>query len=232
MDKKVSILLSTYNEAPVIEKTISEIFKYINNVEIVLVDDNSSDGTLEKVKKINNPNLKVFSRKTRGLASAFLLALINSTGDPVGWIDSNMNSLVKKIPLMIDQLKDNDIVVLSRYVENGGDQRSRLRIFSSQLINFLCRIFLSSKIKDYTSSIFVMRRDVLNKVVPISYGHGEFFIEFLYKAKKRGVTIKELPYIQPPDSEVMSKTAGNILKFLKLGVDYLMRILHSFFRKD
>ena len=52
MDKKVSIILSTYNEAIVIEKTINEIFRSIENVEIVLVDDNSEDGTLEKVKSI------------------------------------------------------------------------------------------------------------------------------------------------------------------------------------
>ena len=77
MDKKISIILSTYNEALFIEQTISEIFKYIKNVEIVLVDDSSSDGTFEKVKKINNPNLKIFSKKFRGLSSAFLLGLIN-----------------------------------------------------------------------------------------------------------------------------------------------------------
>ena len=73
MDKKVSIILSTYNEAIVIEKTINEIFKSIENVEIVLVDDNSEDGTLEKVKSINNKNLKIISRNSRGLASAFFI---------------------------------------------------------------------------------------------------------------------------------------------------------------
>ena len=71
MDKKISIILSTYNEATVIEETISEIFRNIKDVEIILVDDSSTDGTLEKVKKINNSNLKFFSRKSRGLASAF-----------------------------------------------------------------------------------------------------------------------------------------------------------------
>ena len=55
MDKRISIILSTYNEASVIEHTISEIFKHVKNVEIILVDDSSTDGTLEKVKKINNP---------------------------------------------------------------------------------------------------------------------------------------------------------------------------------
>ena len=101
MANKVSIILSTYNEAKVIEKTIDEIFKHIDGVEIILVDDSSTDGTLEKVKKINNPNLKIYSRKFRGLASAFLLGLINSSGDVVGWIDSNMDSLVKMLPEMI-----------------------------------------------------------------------------------------------------------------------------------
>ena len=50
-DNSVSIILSTYNEAPVIEDTLKKIFETIQGVEIVLVDDNSTDGTLEKVQK-------------------------------------------------------------------------------------------------------------------------------------------------------------------------------------
>ena len=79
MDKKISIILSTYNEAPYIEQAIIQILNNIKNVEIILVDDSSTDGTLEKAKKINNPNLKIYSRRVRGLASAFLLGLINSS---------------------------------------------------------------------------------------------------------------------------------------------------------
>ena len=172
MDKKISIILSTYNEALVIEQTISEIFKYVKNVEIILVDDNSPDGTFEKVNKINNPNLKVFSKKSRGLAAAFLLGLVNSSGDVVGWIDSNQSLLAIRLPDMISKLDTNDIVLLSRYVQGGKDERSGLRILSSQTVNFLSRLILGSKIKDYTSGIFVMKRSVLNEVVPIAYGHG------------------------------------------------------------
>jgi len=178
MDKKISIILSTYNEALVIEQTISEIFKYVKNVEIILVDDNSPDGTFEKVNKINNPNLKVFSKKSRGLAAAFLLGLVNSSGDVVGWIDSNQSLLAIRLPDMISKLDTNDIVLLSRYVQGGKDERSGLRILSSQTVNFLSRLILGSKIKDYTSGIFVMKRSVLDEVVPIAYGHGEFFVEF------------------------------------------------------
>ena len=59
MDKKISIILSTYNEAQFVVQTINEILNNIKNVEIILVDDSSSDGTLEKVKSVNNPNLKI-----------------------------------------------------------------------------------------------------------------------------------------------------------------------------
>jgi len=232
MDKKVSIILSTYNEASVIENTISEIFKYINNVEIILVDDNSPDGTFEKVKKIDKPNLKIFSRKSRGLASAFLLGLINSSGDIVGWMDSNMGILAKQLPKMMEKLSNHDIVLLSRYVEGGKDERSRLRIISSQVINLICRIILSKDIKDYTSGVFVMRRSVLSTIVPICYGHGEFFIEFLYHAHKKGLNIIELPYVHPPDIEGLSKTASNIFRFFCLGFFYITRIFLSILRRN
>jgi dolichol-phosphate mannosyltransferase len=231
MDKRVSIILSTYNEASVIKKSINEIFSTINNVEIVVVDDNSTDGTLEIINSIKNENLKVFSRKSRGLASAFLLGMINTRGDYIGWTDSNMPQLTHYFNEMIKKLDTNDVVLLSRYLEGGGDERSKLRILSSKMINFICRLILDNEIKDYTSSIFLMRREVLNSGVPIAYGHGEFFIEFLYKIKKNGMKICELPYVQPPDAEG-SKTASSIVRFISLGFGYLIRIIITRFRKN
>ena len=232
MDKKVSIILSTYNEASVIEDTINNIFKYLDNVEIILVDDNSPDGTFEKAKKINNPNLKVFIRKSRGLASAFLLGLINSSSEVVGWLDSNMGVLAERLPEMLSQLEKNDIVILSRYVDGGTDLRSQQRVLTSQLINFFCRLILSNKIKDYTSGIFLMKREVLLSAVPIGTGHGEFFIEFIYKAHKAGNRIVELPYVHPPDIEGMSKTASSIFRLCYLGFKYFIRVIQSLFKRN
>ncbi len=76
-----------------------------------------------------------------------------------------------------------------------------------------------------------MRKDTLKYSVPIAYGHGEFFIEFLYKIKKNQVKIIELPYVQPPDAGG-SKTASSILRFFTLGLNYLIRILISRFRRN
>ena len=231
MNNKISIILSTYNEIHTVEKTINEIFLKLENVEVVVVDDSSNDGTLEKLHSIKNHNLKVFSRNTRGLASAFLLGMINTNGDYIGWTDSNMPQLISHFNNMKKELDNSDIVLLSRYINNGSDQRSKLRVLSSKIINLICRVILGSEITDYTSSIFLMHRRVLNLGVPIAYGHGEFFIEFLYKIKKNGVKICELPYVQPPDMEG-SKTASNIFRFFKLGIDYVIRILIIRFRKN
>ena len=232
MSNKISIILSTYNEGYIIEETIKVIFNNVNNVEVVLVDDNSTDGTFEKVSRLNNPNIKLFSRNSKGLASAFLLGLINTEGDVVGWFDSNMPSLIKKVPEMLKELEENDLVILSRFVPGGKDERSKHRVLSSQIINYICRIFLGSEIKDYTSSLFLMNRKSLKFAVPICYGHGEFFIEFLYKLKKQGIKIKEIPYTHPPDYEGMSKTATNAFRFIKLGLDYIIRIIICRFRKN
>ena len=132
---------------------------------------------------------------------------------------------------MIKKLETHDIVLLSRYVDGGGDQRSVMRIFSSKFINFFCRLILGGEIKDYTSSIFLMRKEVLKFGVPIAYGHGEFFIEFLYKIKKNGMKICELPYVQPPDQEG-SKTTSSFFRFFSLGFSYFIRIFITRFRKN
>ena len=232
MQPKISIILSTFNEGYIIEETLKSIFANLTDVEVIIVDDCSTDGTPEKIKNFNDSRVKLFSRQNRGLASAFMLGLINTKGTIIGWFDSNMPELFKKAPHMISELENNDLVILSRYVIGGEDQRANLRVLSSKAINFFCRFFLGNNIKDYTSSIFFMKREKLNLAVPICYGHGEFFIEFLFKLKKNGVKICEIPYTHPPDHEGMSKTANNIIRFFKLGFDYIVRILISRIRKN
>ena len=232
MSNNVSIILSTFNEKLSIEFTISELIKYLPGCQIIVVDDNSPDGTFEILKKIKYENLKIFSRKkTKGLASAFLLGLINADGNIIGWLDSNMGETAKKFPQMIENLKEADIVILSRYISEGKDERNKIRVVASYLLNKFSKFILRSKINDLSSGIFLMKRNVLNDVVPIAKGHGEFMMEFLYKAEKKGNKIIEIPYIQPIDIEGNSKSFPNLLKFLYLGFFYFLRILQSMFTK-
>jgi len=226
MSKNVSIILSTYNEKLSIEFTISELIKHLPGVEIVVVDDNSPDGTLEILKKINYENLKIFSRKkTRGLASAFLLGLINTKGEVIGWIDSNMGQVVQRFPEMLKNINENDIIILSRYVPGGSDKRSRFRVLVSFLLNKFSKFILRSKINDLSSGIFLMKRKVLNDAVPVAKGHGEFIIEFLYRAEKKGNKILEMPYEHPIDLEGNSKSFPNLGRFIQFGFFYFVRII-------
>ena len=232
MTPKFSIILSTYNEAYFIEKTLKAIFDNLTDVEVIIVDDSSKDDTCKKIRDFDDPRIKLFERKERGLASAFLLGLINTNGEIIGWFDSNMPELFTKAPQMISALKENELVILSRYVPGGKDERSHLRVLSSKILNLICKVILGNSIKDYTSSIFLMKREKLELAVPICYGHGEFFIEFLFRLKKKGTKICELPYTHPKDLEGMSKTAPNIIRFFKLGFDYIVRILITRIRKN
>ena len=235
MSLKNSIILCTYNEANHIEKTISELEKNIPNLELVIVDDFSTDGTVDIIKKLNQDNKykTVFRKRSRSLASAFVRGVVETSGDNIGWIDTNMGELASKFPAMIKELNlDNDIIILSRYIEGGGDNRILLRALTSKYFNLLCKIILRTPIKDFTSSIFLMKRKVLDEVTFLGYGHGEFFLEFLYNAHKKKFKLKEIPYVQKRDEDLInSKSAPNLFRFLFLGSLYVLRIFSTLVRR-
>ena len=235
MPSKTSIILCTYNEAAYIEEAINKLENYIPELELIIVDDNSSDGTIEILKKlnINNKYKIIFRKKSRSLASAFNRGLIETTGDYIGWLDTNMGELSPRFLDMINELEsDNDLILMSRFVKGGGDDRVFIRAFCSKYFNVLCGLILRSSIKDYTSSIFLMKRKILDEVTSLGYGHGEFFLEFIYNVYQKGFKIKEIPYIQKRDEEKSnSKSAPNLLKFFYLGFLYIVRIFSTLIRR-
>lgn len=235
MSYKNSIILCTHNEAKYIEKTILELEKYIEDLEIVIVDDSSTDGTIEIIQKLNQNNKYkvIYRKKSRNLASAFVRGLTETTGDKIGWIDTNMGELAPRFPEMISELKsDKDLILMSRYIEGGGDDRIFIRSFCSKYFNVLCQLIFRVPIKDFTSSIFMMKRKVLDEVTFLGYGHGDFFLEFLYNMHQKGFKIKEIPYVQKKDEETSdSKSAPNLVKFSWLGILYILRIFVTLIRK-
>ena len=235
MSNKISIILCSFNEAKHIENAIIQLEKHIPNLELVIVDDSSTDGTIELLNKLNiNKRFKLIVRKkSKGLASAFFRGLIETTGDYIGWIDTNMGEVSVKFSEMISELNNNsDVVVLSRYVKGGGDERVFLRSMGSKIFNTFCKILFRIPTRDLTSSIFLMRRYVVDEVTFLCYGHVEFFIEFLYNTHRKGFKIKEIPYIQKKDEDDSdSKSAPNLLKFFFHGAMYIIRAFVTIFRR-
>ena len=235
MSFKVSIILCTYNESKFIENTVKNLNNNISDLELVIVDDNSSDGTIDIINKLNKDNRykTVFRKRSRSLASAFVRGITETSGDYIGWIDTNQSELAPKFNVMIKELEtDSDIVVMSRYVPGGGDERLLLRSLASKYFNLFARFVLRIPVKDLTNSIFLMKRKVLDEVTFLGYGHGEFFFEFLYNAHKKGFKIKEIPHIQKRDQNTQdSKSAPNLFKFLYHGVMYVLRIFSTILRR-
>ena len=233
MPAKTSIILCTYNEADYIKETIIKLENNINNLELVIVDDDSSDGTANIIKKLNSNNKHniVFRKKSRSVASAFLRGIIETTGDYIGWLDANQGELAPKYNIMIKELEQgNDIVIMSRYIPGGGDERTLLRSIGSKYFNFFARNILRLPIKDLTNSIFLMKKKVMDEVTFLGYGHGEFFLEFLYNAHKKGFKIKEIPHLQKDENLKNSKSAPNLIKFFYYGAMYILRIFITILR--
>ena len=231
-----SIILCSYNEVEHINIAIEDIRKNILNAEIILVDDNSNDGTANKLSEINPSNdLKIIIRKRiKGLASAFTRGLIETRGEYIGWIDINMTYLTLKFTEMEKMLNDgSDIVILSRYINDGQDKRTFLRSLSSKYLNIFCKFIFRSRITDFTTGIFLMKRSLLNDVSLAGYGHGDFFIEFLYNVEKKGFKVSEVPYIQEEDLGASnSKTAPNTITFIHHGIKYIIRIIKTLITKN
>ena len=234
MNKKISIVLCTYNEVNYIEQTIRLISQTLENVEIIVVDDNSNDGTLEKLNTLKSIfNFKLIVRKNeRGLASAHKRGFNESTGEYVGTIDVNSRDQILYFKDLAAKLNVGyDIAVLSRYILGGGDQRIFIRSFSSKAINTVARFFLRIPFNDFTSCIFLMKKKLLDYSEIIKTGYAEWFIEFIYIIYKKKHRLIEIPYIQKMDEKLsVSKSYPNILTFFYLGIIYFYRIILAIIR--
>lgn len=225
---KISVILPTYNEKNNIGKLINSILKIIKQpLEIIVVDDNSPDKTwkiVEKIKKKNN-NVKLLRRMDKkGLASALYDGISLSRGNIIVWMDCDFSHPPELIPKLIDSMDSYDIIIASRYVKNGGDERSFIRVLTSRAINLFANVFLTSGIKDYTTGFVATKRNALNKIKFSPRGYGEYCIEFLYESYKNGLKIKEIPYTFYSRKFGKTKTISNIFQLLRHGIIYSLTI--------
>jgi len=230
----VSVILATYNEKDSIGETVKAVLTHVRPpVEVIIVDDNSPDGTAGAVKVLNDPRVRVVTRKrARGLASAIALGIAKSTGDIVCWIDADMSAECRYLPAMIEGTRDHDLVIASRFVKGGGDERHPVRVYASHLINGFANLVLGHGIKDYDSCVCAVRRAVFDEVTPIAYGFGDFFIEFAYNCRRRGFRVVEVPYVLGAREGGESKSFPSLGGFLWLGFKYCVRIIAVRLRPD
>lgn len=225
---KVSVILPTYNERENIEPLIDEILKNLKcPAQIIVVDDDSPDGTWKVVEEIadRNQSVKLIRRtEERGLTTAIANGISASEGEILVWMDCDFSMPPEKIPELIEALKDCDIAIGSRYAPGGRDAReSKLAVSLSRLMNLICSYSLGSSLKDYTSGFIAARRKVFDEI-KLKGDYGEYFIDLLYNAHKKGFSIKDIPYICRPRRKGKSKTATNLWGYLRRGIRYVYTV--------
>ena len=213
MKKRTLILIATYNEAENIEAVLRATLGLKGNFDVLVVDDNSPDGTGEIVKRIagKTKRVKLISRtgpKGRGLASIEAYKYFYASNyDYICELDADFqedpNDVIK---LVKEAEKGNyDIVLGSRYVAGGGFESNKKWL--SLFVNSVIMTMFNTKIKDPTCWFHVVKRDVFD-VVPINRLRSKgFFLasELHFPAEKAGLKIKELPYFFPERKEGKTK---------------------------
>jgi len=222
----VSVILPTYNEAGNIADLIEAIDSFITQPhEIIVVDDNSPDGTSAIVQKIDNPRVRLETRmKNRGLTKSIKRGIELAKGDTVVWMDCDFSMPPQVIPDLLSKIEDGyDISVGSRFVKGGshkkgakakGAQESLIVIALSRFLNLLLRLSLSMKFRDYTSGFIAIRKKVLGKI-NLQGDYGEYFMDLMYRAILLRYQFIEIPYVCAPRKAGESKTAPNLIVLLK-----------------
>jgi dolichol-phosphate mannosyltransferase len=207
--EKVVIIIPTYNEALVIQETLSQLFQAASsittfNIHVLIFDSNSEDDTQQIVLNLieQNQNLHLITEsKKSGLGSAYLQAMryaINEmSADIVFEFDADLSHQPKYIAPILEKLKSCDVVVGSRYVRGGtipnnwGWHRKLL----SALGNYTARLFLTPKYKDFTSGFRATRSQALLKALPKEFlcNHYAYKLHLFWLLHKTKARICEFP---------------------------------------
>ncbi len=219
---KLSVILPTYNEAGNIIALIKEIASVLKTAklkgEIIVVDDDSPDGTAKLVvQNYHQAKVEVIVRKKdRGLAKSILEGIRKSSGQIVVVMDTDFNHDPKEIPKLVEELNHSDLVIGSRYIKGGG-MENRLRYWLSYLFNIYIRILLGSPVHDNLSGYFAAKRLAMLRLPleGIFYGFGDYFIRLIHHFHMNKARITEVPVYYKNRSYGASKS-----RFLKLFLSY------------
>ncbi len=224
-NNKIVILVPTYNESENIELLIKQLNESLPEVKILIVDDNSPDGTSEIVKNLQHKyrNLILITRKeNRGRGYAGIEGFkkcLELGAEIIVEMDADLSHSPYEINKMIEELKnsDADIVVGSRYIEGGEDvERSFLR----KLISFFARVYINFftgiNLKDITSGFKVYKSNVIKTILPYLKSSDPFIVtEVNFFSKINNFKFKEVPIKFHKRYKGKSKlTSGKLIKYL------------------
>lgn len=209
---KLSIILPTYNEAGNIVPLIHALMRQIPDgmaFEIIVVDDNSPDGTCQAVREaFDSPAvIPILRTEDRGLASAIRAGIERSTGSQLVVMDTDFTHNPDLVPTMLHLGDVYDVVVGSRFCPGGG-MPDVPHYLASMTYNWMLRIVLRTQIQDSLSGFFTIRRSTLSALPwdSIFFGYGDYFFRLLFFAQRSGASIIEMPVVYDTRRKGSSKS--------------------------
>lgn len=199
-DNSVSIVLPTYNEAGNILALIDKIQIAVPagwRYEILVMDDNSPDGTFELVhqRAKRDPNVKgVLRTADRGFAKSIRDGIERASAPRIIVMDSDLTHDPGDICRLLHVGEIFDFVSGSRFCA-GGRMVDTAHYVASMIFNWGLRILIGTQVQDNLGGYFTARRDTIMKLPldAIFYGYGEYYFRLLHFAQHAGCSIVEIP---------------------------------------
>jgi len=242
----LTVILPTYNERENIPILIDGILRYVKTpVQVLVVDDDSPDGTWQVVQEIaaREPRVRLLHRTTeRGLTSAIWAGIQAAATAAVSWMDCDLAMPPEVVPALLARLAAGaDIAVGSRYVPGGSDPGHSLmaRAFSVT-INLFAALLLGWRVRDYTSGFVAARRSVFDLPagqrdgrvdgaergrITLRGDYGEYCIDLLARAQRLGMRVEEVPYACGARFSGESKTGANVRDYVRRGWKYVVTVM-------
>ncbi len=222
------VVIPTYNEAEGIRRVLDDVLRHASDVDILVVDDNSPDGTAALVADhpVFADRVFLLSRAEKeGLGAAYRAGFgwaLLAGYDVIVQMDADMSHPPTRVPALIDALVLADLAIGSRYVHGGAVRDWPLRRRAiSWAGNSYVRVVLGLPVHDATAGFKAFRRDALLRIGAVeSESNGYCFqIENTWRASRLGLRIVEIPITFTDRAAGLSKMSGAIVK------EALLRVL-------
>ena len=217
---KTLIISPTYNERKNIEQLIDMVIGENPELHLLIVDDNSPDGTGEKVKKLQTEYKNLFLEtrpKKSGLGTAYIFGFkwaLEKKYDNIIQMDADLSHNPKDLPRMVNNLQKYDLVIGSRYINGISVVNWPLRrLMLSYGANAYSRIITGMPIMDGTGGFKACRSSVLSNIDLDSVKSQvySFQIEMNFRAWVKKFNIKEIPIIFSDRTIGQSKMSKTIV---------------------
>ncbi len=217
---KSLIIIPTYNELDNIQRLLLEIMALDEEIHVLVVDDNSPDGTGKQVDEMaaENDRISVLHRPGKlGLGSAYVAGFKKALQQDVDCIfemDADFSHDPAMIPRFIEQIADCDVVIGSRYISGINVVNWPMsRLLLSYFANIYTRLITGMTIRDTTAGYKCFRREVLESIDldDVRSDGYAFQIEMNFRCWCKGYRLREIPIVFVDRREGISKLSQGVI---------------------